>query len=183
MNLGIDSCLEEYENIEIPVSQVQDLIINYLIHNCYDKTLSEFPNKTNLQIRKQILTLISTGKPKEARNLLKGMEIGNEIDFLLATLEFVEMIKVSDYEYLNFDFSRFTNQPMLPELISLIAFENPKSHLLSQNYRDFVVGKVNLVLMNGVECGLETIVKQAICVRDCLTEQNGEFPTWKLSNL
>ena len=183
MNLGIDSCLEEYENIEIKYSQVNDLIINYLIHNCYDQTLQEFPVKVDLKQRKVIISQILAGKPSEARLLLKSFNYGPDIDFLLATLEFIELIKNKDYSYLEFDFSRFTNQPTLPDLISLIAFENPSSHFITQEYRQMVADKVNAFLSGNALCALESIVKQAVCTREALHEQSNEYPVWKLSSL
>ena len=178
MNMGIDSCAEEYENIDLKYSQVNDLIINYLVHHCYDSTLQEFPIKSDLLRRKEVLKLILDGKPREARSMLKGIPLG-ECDFLIASLEFVELIKQNDYSYLEFDFSRFSSQPQLPDLISLIAFENPKSWYLTKEYQEYVANKVNTLLTGDKWSKLEGVLRQAVAVREEMASE-GEYPPWKL---
>ncbi|XP_076922464.1 uncharacterized protein LOC143584260 [Bidens hawaiensis] len=196
---------KQYDQIKINDKDSHNIILRYLIQGCYKDTLESLVATTGLKVsatqleglekRKRILNSALKGKALEAIHLTEQMSPGlfennKDLHFDLLSLHFVELTCSKKHtEAIEFAKDKLTPfgkvqkyAEKLEDFLALLAYEEPEKspvfHLLSLEYRQHVVDKLNRAILAHAHMPsyseLERIVQQATVVRQCLSEELGK---------
>jgi len=178
MEGGQDKVEEKlYEHIEIDPSDVQSLILTYLIHHCYADTAQAFIEACNIDAqegkrlmngiheRSQILSLVRQGQVEKALALTDKLfpELlakRPNVRFKLLCQQFIELIRHRKKEEA-LDFAQKEWSPYaveesafseeLQDVFALIAYEDPESSpvasYMQEAYKEQVVSTLNSAML------------------------------------
>ncbi|KAM0910998.1 hypothetical protein ACQ4PT_013784 [Festuca glaucescens] len=97
-----------YENVSVSDNDVRDIVLSYLMHNCYKETAETFLSSTGLKLpidytvdvdkRKEILNFVLEGDAVKAIKLTDELVpnlLENDMDlhFDLLSLHFIELVR------------------------------------------------------------------------------------------
>ncbi|KAK7291220.1 hypothetical protein RIF29_06182 [Crotalaria pallida] len=163
-----------YENIAINEQDVQNIVLSYLIHNCYRESAESFIACTgmkqpedyleNMEKRKRIFHLVLEGNALKAIELTEQLAqdiLQNNKDLLfdLLSLHFVELNcsrKCTEaLEFAQTKLSPFATEKKymdkLEDFMPLLAYPEPEKspmfHLLSLEYRQQVADSLNRTIL------------------------------------
>ncbi|GJN17514.1 hypothetical protein PR202_gb04589 [Eleusine coracana subsp. coracana] len=155
-------------------NDVRNIVLSYLMHNCFKETAETFLSSTGLQLpvdysmdvdkRKAILNFVLEGNALKAIELTeelapKLLENDMDLHFDLLSLHFTELVRVRKCtEALEFGQKRLTSFGNVPKYIekledfmALLAYEEPEKspmfHLLSPEYRQNVADGLNRAVL------------------------------------
>ncbi|KAL3505342.1 hypothetical protein ACH5RR_035183 [Cinchona calisaya] len=164
----------QYENTAVNESDIHNIVLSYLVHNCFKDTVESFTSCTGLkhsvdqledmEKRKRILHFALEGNALEAIELTGQLapdilEKNKDLHFDLLGLHFVELVcSRKSTEALEFAQSKLTPfgkvqkyLKKLEDFIALLAYEEPEKspmfHLLSSEYRQHVADSLNRAIL------------------------------------
>ncbi|XP_034931666.1 uncharacterized protein [Populus alba] len=163
-----------YEQIGIKDNDIHNIVLSYLVHNCYRETLESFVDCTgmpepadyieDMEKRKGIFCCVLEGNALKAIELTEQvacdlLENNKDLHFDLLSLHFVELVSAKKCtEALEFAQNKLMpfgkEQKLLEKLedfLSLLAYEEPEKspmfHLLGSEYRQHVADKLNRAIL------------------------------------
>ncbi|XP_061970993.1 uncharacterized protein LOC133693726 isoform X1 [Populus nigra] len=163
-----------YEQIGIKDNDIHNIVLSYLVHNCYRETLESFVDCTgmpepadyieDMEKRKGIFCCVLEGNALKAIELTEQvacdlLENNKDLHFDLLSLHFVELVCAKKCtEALEFAQNKLMpsgkEQKLLEKLedfLSLLAYEEPEKspmfHLLGPEYRQHVADKLNRAIL------------------------------------
>ncbi|KAJ6920770.1 hypothetical protein NC651_014374 [Populus alba x Populus x berolinensis] len=163
-----------YEQIGIKDNDIHNIVLSYLVHNCYRETLESFVDCTgmpepadyieDMEKRKGIFCCVLEGNALKAIELTEQvacdlLENNKDLHFDLLSLHFVELVCAKKCtEALEFAQNKLMpfgkEQKLLEKLedfLSLLAYEEPEKspmfHLLGSEYRQHVADKLNRAIL------------------------------------
>ncbi|KAJ0026053.1 hypothetical protein Pint_09037 [Pistacia integerrima] len=163
-----------YENIAINDNDIHNIVLSYLVHNCYKETVDSFISCTgmkqpadcleDMEKRKSILHFALEGNALKAVELTEELaddllEKNKDLHFDLLSLHFVELvISRKCTEALEFAQTKLTPfgkvqkyVEKLEDFMALLAYEEPEKspmfHLLSLEYRQHVADSLNRAIL------------------------------------
>ncbi|KAF1893161.1 hypothetical protein Lal_00001597 [Lupinus albus] len=169
----------QYENIAINDNDIHNVVLSYLIHNCYNESVESFIACTamkqptdyleNMEKIKRIFHCALEGNALKAIELTEQLtpDILNEnkdLEFDLLSLHLVELVcckKCTEaLEFAQTKLSPFGKEQKymekLQDLMALLAYKEPEKspmfHLLSSEFRQQVADSLNRVILG---CTLE----------------------------
>ncbi|KAK7243253.1 hypothetical protein RIF29_38045 [Crotalaria pallida] len=155
-------------------NDIYDVVLSYLIHNCYNESVESFIACTgmkrptdyleNMEKRKRILHFALEGNALKAIELTEQLapdilENNKDLEFDLLSLHFVELVcskKCTEaLEYAQTKLSPFgkeqTYMQKLEDFMALLAYPEPEKspvfHLLSLEYRQQVADSLNRAVL------------------------------------
>ncbi|XP_059634736.1 uncharacterized protein LOC132277047 [Cornus florida] len=164
----------QYENIAINENDIHNIVLSYLVHNCYKETLQSFVSCTgmkqpanhleDMQKRKQIFQFALEGNALKAIELTEQLapdllDKDKDLHFDLLSLHFVELVcSRKCTEALEFAQTKLTPfgkvqkyVEKLEDFMALLAYEEPEKspmfHLLSSEYRQYVADSLNRAIL------------------------------------
>lgn len=164
----------QYENYDVKESDIHNVVLSYLVHNCFKDTAESFISATGMnqrldllngmEKRKRILHFALGGDMLKAIELTEQLAPGllennSDLHFDLLSLRFVELVcgrKCA--EALEFAQSKFTPfgkvqkyVEKMEDFIALLAYDEPAKspmfHLLSSEYREHVADSLNRAIL------------------------------------
>ncbi|XP_057519586.1 uncharacterized protein LOC130800203 [Amaranthus tricolor] len=163
-----------YENIVVSDSDIHNIVLSYLVHNCFKESVESFVSCTGIKQptncleeidkRKKILKFALEGNVLEAIELTKELapellEENKDLHFDLLSLHFVELVCLRKCtEALEFAQKKLTPFgtvqkyiEKLEDFVALLAYEEPEKspmfHLLSVEYKQDVADKLNRAIL------------------------------------
>lgn len=155
-------------------NDVRNIVLSYLVHNCFKETAETFISCTgmnqaadflvNMQKRKSIHHFASEGNSLKAIELTEQLapnllEENKDLHFDLLSLHFVNLIRSSKCTEA-LEFARVKLVPFgktaqyikkLEDFMALLAYEEPEKspmfHLLSSDYRQSVADSLNQAIL------------------------------------
>ncbi|KAI4316866.1 hypothetical protein L6164_024806 [Bauhinia variegata] len=164
----------QYENIAINDSDIHNIVLSYLIHNCYKESVESFITCTgmkqpsdyleDMEKRKRIFHFALEGNALKAIELTEQLapdilEENKDLRFDLLSLHFVELIcsrKCTEaLEFAQTKLSPFGKEhkymEKLEDFMALLAYKEPEKspmfHLLSLEYRQQVADSLNRAIL------------------------------------
>ncbi|KAJ4702024.1 glucose-induced degradation protein 8-like [Melia azedarach] len=166
----------QYEHIAINDNDIHNIVLSYLVHNCYKETVDSFitctgmkqPDETDcledMAKRKRILHFALEGNALKAIELTEQLandllEKNKDLHFDLLSLHFVELVcSRKCTEALEFAQTKLTPfgkvqkyVEKLEDFMALLAYEEPEKspmfHLLSMEYRQHVADNLNRAIL------------------------------------
>lgn len=164
----------QYENITINDSDVHNVVLSYLVHNCFKDTVESFIASTGLKQapdhlkdmdkRKRIFHFALEGNALKAIELTEELapellEQNKDLHFDLLSLHFVKLVRSRNCtEALEFAQSNLTPfgkvqkyVEKLEDFMALLAYEEPEKspmfHLLSHEHRQHVADSLNRAIL------------------------------------
>ncbi|KAH8509517.1 hypothetical protein H0E87_011320 [Populus deltoides] len=163
-----------YEQIGIKDNDIHNIVLSYLVHNCYRETLESFVDCTGMPEpadyvedmvkRKGIFCCVLEGNALKAIELTEQvacdlLENNKDLHFDLLSLHFVELVCAKKCTEA-LEFAQNTLMPFgkeqkllekLEDFLSLLAYEEPEKspmfHLLGSEYRQHVADKLNRAIL------------------------------------
>lgn len=164
----------QYDDIAINEKDVSNIVLSYLIHNCYEESAESFMAGTgakqptdyldNMEKRKKIFHSVLEGNALKAIELTEQLtpeilEKNTDLLFDLLSLHFVELVRSRKCtEALDFaqtklsDFGKdgkYTEK--LQDFMALLAYKEPEDspmfHLLSLEYRQQLADSLNRTIL------------------------------------
>nr|AFK38061.1 unknown [Lotus japonicus] len=164
----------QYEKIAINEKDIPNIVLSYLIHNCYEESVESFISCTG--IKKPADYLENMEKRKKIfhyaleRNALKAIELTEQLAkdilennkdllFYLLSLHFVELVRsrkcTEALEFAQTKLSPFGKEQKymqnLEDFMALLAYQEPEKspvfHLLSPEYRQQVADRLNRAIL------------------------------------
>uniref|UniRef100_A0A0E0JPE6 Jacalin-type lectin domain-containing protein n=1 Tax=Oryza punctata TaxID=4537 RepID=A0A0E0JPE6_ORYPU len=187
-----------YENVSVSDNDVRNIVLSYLMHNCFKETAETFLSSTGLELpvdytvdvdkRKAIFSFVLEGNALKAIDLTEELApnlLENDMDlhFDLLSLHFI------DTEALEFGQKKLTPFGKVPKYVekledfmALLAYEEPEKspmfHLLSPEYRQNVADSLNRAVLAHANrpaySSLERVIQQATVVRQYLQQEVGK---------
>uniref|UniRef100_A0ACD5WHE8 Uncharacterized protein n=1 Tax=Avena sativa TaxID=4498 RepID=A0ACD5WHE8_AVESA len=163
-----------YENVSVSDNDVRDIVLSYLMHNCFKETAETFLSSTGLKLpidytvdvdkRKAILNFVLEGNAVKAIELTEELapnllENDMDLNFDLLSLHFIELVRSRKCtEALEFGQKKLTPfgkvskyVEKLEDFMALLAYEEPEKspmfHLLSPEYRQNVADSLNRAIL------------------------------------
>ncbi|KAL0903601.1 hypothetical protein M5K25_027992 [Dendrobium thyrsiflorum] len=163
-----------YENVSINDNDVRNIVLSYLVHNCFKETAEALLTGTGMQQsvnylsdldkRKAIFHFASEGDALRAIELTeqlapKLLEQNEDLHFDLLGLHFVELVcSKKCTEALEFAQAKLTlfgkiqkNVEKLEDFMALLAYEEPEKspmfHLLGSEYRQSIADNLNRAVL------------------------------------
>ncbi|OAY22699.1 glucose-induced degradation protein 8-A homolog isoform X1 [Manihot esculenta] len=163
-----------YEQIAIKDNEIHNVVLSYLVHNCYKETVESFIACTGMKQpadcledmdkRKRIFHYALEGNALKAIELTEELahdllENNKDLHFGLLSLHFIELVCTRKCtEALEFAQSKLTPfgkvqkyVEKLEDFMALLAYEEPEKspmfHLLSLEYRQQVVDSLNRAIL------------------------------------
>ncbi|XP_019414974.1 PREDICTED: glucose-induced degradation protein 8 homolog [Lupinus angustifolius] len=164
----------QYENIAINDNEIHDVVLSYLIHNCYNESVESFIACTgmkqptdyleNMEKRKRIFHCALEGNALKAIELTEKLapDILNknkDLEFDLLSLHFVELARCKKcteaLEFAQTKLSPFGKEQKymekLQDFMALLAYKEPEKspvfHLLSSEFRQQVTDSLNRAIL------------------------------------
>ncbi|KAL6316446.1 hypothetical protein AAG906_018149 [Vitis piasezkii] len=164
----------QYENAAINDSDIHNIVLSYLVHNCFKETVESFISCTgmkqpadyqeDMEKRKRIFHFALEGNALKAIELTEQLandllEKNKDLHFDLLSLHFVKLVcSRKCTEALEFaqtkltPFGKVQNYvEKLEDFMTLLAYEEPEKspmfHLLSLEYRQQVADSLNRALL------------------------------------
>ncbi|PSR99638.1 Glucose-induced degradation protein [Actinidia chinensis var. chinensis] len=164
----------QYENIVVNDNDIQNIVLSYLVHNCYNETVESFIACTgmkqpsnhleDMETRKRIYHFAVDGNALKAIELTEQLapdllEKNKDLQFDLLSLHFVELVcSRKCTEALEFAQTKLTPfgkvqkyVEKLEDFMALLAYEEPEKspmfHLLSLDYRQHVADSLNRAIL------------------------------------
>ncbi|KAE9586738.1 putative transcription factor interactor and regulator LisH family [Lupinus albus] len=164
----------QYENIAVNDNDVHNVVLSYLIHNCYNESVESFIACTgmkqqtdyleNMEKRKRIFQCALEGNALMAIELAEqlGPDIlknNKDLEFDLLSLHFVDLVcskKCTEaLEFAQIKLSPFGKEQKymekLQDFMALLAYNEPEKspvfHLLSLEYRQQVADSLNRAIL------------------------------------
>lgn len=164
----------QYEHVVVSDNDIHNIVLSYLVHNCFKGTVDSFISSTGLkqpencledmEKRKRIFRYALEGNALEAieltEQLAEGLLVKNEdLHFDLLSLHFVKLVRARKCtEALEFAQSKLTlfgkvqkYVEKLEDFMALLAYEEPEKspmfHLLSLDYRQHVADNLNRAIL------------------------------------
>ncbi|KAK7283384.1 hypothetical protein RIF29_12858 [Crotalaria pallida] len=155
-------------------NDIHDVVLSYLIHNCYNESVESFVACTgmkqptdyleNMEKRKRILHFALEGNALKAIELTEQLapdilENNKDLEFDLLSLHFVELVcskKCTEaLEFAQTKLSPFGKEQIymqkLEDFMALLAYPEPEKspvfHLLSLEYRQQVADSLNRAIL------------------------------------
>ncbi|XP_027333269.1 glucose-induced degradation protein 8 homolog isoform X2 [Abrus precatorius] len=178
-----------YENIAINENDVRDIILSYLIHNCFKESAESFIACTgmqqpadyleNMEKRRRIVHSVLEGNAHKAIELTEQLaqdilENNKDLLFDLLSLRFVELVCsrkcTKALEFAQTKLSPFGKEQKyrekLEDFMALLAYNDPvKSpmfHLLSLEYRQQVADCLNRTILAYFNLPSDTAMEKLI---------------------
>ncbi|KAA0063230.1 glucose-induced degradation protein 8-like protein [Cucumis melo var. makuwa] len=163
-----------YDNIAVNDGDIQNIVLSYLVHNCYKETAESFTTCTGLKQhtdylvdmakRKRIYDFAVEGNALKAIELTEEvapglLEKNEDLHFDLLSLHFVELVcsrKCTEaLEFAQVKLAPFGKLhkyvEKLEDFMALLAYEEPEKspmfHLLSVDYRQRVAESLNRAIL------------------------------------
>ncbi|KAJ9166038.1 hypothetical protein P3X46_020839 [Hevea brasiliensis] len=164
-----------YEQVAIKDNEIHNIVLSYLVHNCYKETVESFVACTgmkqpadcleDMEKRKRIFHYALEGNALKAIELTEELAHGllennKDLHFNLLSLHFIELVctRKCSTEALEFAQSKLTPfgkvqkyVEKLEDFMALLAYEEPEKspmfHLLSLDYRQQVVDSLNRAIL------------------------------------
>lgn len=163
-----------YENVSVSDNDVRNIVLSYLMHNCFKGTAEAFLSSTGLNLpvdysvdvdkRKAIFNFVLEGNALKAIELTEEMApnlLENDMDlhFDLLSLHFIELVRSKKFtEALDFGQKKLTSFQKvtkyiekLEDFMALLAYEEPEKspmfHLLSPEHRQNVAEGLNRAVL------------------------------------
>ncbi|XP_057469100.1 uncharacterized protein LOC130758266 isoform X3 [Actinidia eriantha] len=164
----------QYENIVVNDNDIHNIVLSYLVHNCYNETVESFIACTgmkqpsnhleDMETRKRIYHFAVDGNALKAIELTEQLapdllEKNKDLQFDLLSLHFVELVcSRKCTEALEFAQTKLTPfgkvqkyVEKLEDFMALLAYEEPEKspmfHLLSLDYRQHVADSLNRAIL------------------------------------
>ncbi|KAI9113223.1 hypothetical protein QN277_014680 [Acacia crassicarpa] len=164
----------QYENLAINDNDIQNIVLSYLIHNCYKESVESFIACTgmkqpadyleDMEKRKRIFHFALDGNALKAIELTEQLaqdilEKNKDLRFDLLSLHFVELVRsrkcTEALEFAQTQFSPFGKEQKymekLQDFMALLAYNEPEKspvfHLLSLEYRQQVADSLNRAIL------------------------------------
>ncbi|KAA8528694.1 hypothetical protein F0562_036049 [Nyssa sinensis] len=164
----------QYENIAIKDNDINNIVLSYLVHNCYKETVESFVTCTgmkqpadhleDMEKRKRIFHFALEGNAPKAIELTEHLapdllDKNKDLHFDLLSLHFVELVcsrKCTEaLEFAQTKLSPFGKVQKyvekLEDFMALLAYEEPEKspmfHLLSLEYRQHVADSLNRAIL------------------------------------
>ncbi|CAM8939650.1 unnamed protein product [Rhodiola kirilowii] len=164
----------QYEQIAVSDKDIHDIVISYLVHNCFNETaeslcasvkMKPLPySLDDMERRKEILRYTLEGNVPKAIELTEKLapellEKNKDLHFDLLILCFVELVcSRKSTEALEFALAKLSPfselqkyRSKLEDSIALLAYEEPQNspmfHLLSPDHRQQVADSLNRALL------------------------------------
>ncbi|WVZ68624.1 hypothetical protein U9M48_017543 [Paspalum notatum var. saurae] len=163
-----------YENVSVSDNDVRNIVVSYLMHNCFKETAETFLSSTGLKLpveysmdvdkRKAIFNFVLEGNVLKAIELTEELApslLENDMDlhFDLLSLHFIELVRSRKCaEAVEFGREKLTSFGKVPKCVekledfmALLAYEEPEKspmfHLLSPEYRQNVADSLNRAVL------------------------------------
>lgn len=169
----------QYDNIAINESDTHNIVLSYLMHNCFIETTESFINCAGMKQpepanyiedmdkRKRILNFALNGEVLKAIELTEQLapdllENNTDLHFDLLSLHFVELVCSRQCtEAVEFAEKKLTSFgkvqkycKKLEDFMALLAYEEPEKspmfHLLSPDYRQQVADGLNRAILGSL---------------------------------
>ncbi|PSS31304.1 Glucose-induced degradation protein [Actinidia chinensis var. chinensis] len=164
----------QYENIVVNDNDIHNIVLSYLVHNCYNETVESFIACTGMKQpdnhledmdkRKSIYHFALDGNALKAIELTEQLapdllEKNKDLQFDLLSLHFVELVcSRKCTEALEFAQTKLTPfgkvqkyVEKLEDFMALLAYVEPEKspmfHLLSLDYRQHVADSLNRAIL------------------------------------
>ncbi|KAL6995744.1 hypothetical protein U1Q18_005880 [Sarracenia purpurea var. burkii] len=164
----------QYENIVVNDNDIHNIVLSYLVHNCYKETVESFITCTgmkqpanhleDMEKRKRIFHFALDGNALKAIELTEQLapdllDKNKDLHFDLLSLHFVELVcSRKCTEALEFAQTKLTPfgkvqkyVEKLEDFMALLAYEEPEKspmfHLLSLDYRQQVADSLNRAIL------------------------------------
>ncbi|TKY45850.1 Glucose-induced degradation protein 8-like [Spatholobus suberectus] len=164
----------QYENVAINDNDIHNIVLSYLIHNCYKESVESFIACTGMKQpadyledmdkRKRIFHFALEGNALKAIELTEQLaqdilENNKDLQFDLLSLHFVELVcsrKCTEaLEFAQTKLSPFGKEQKymekLEDFMALLAYKEPEKspmfHLLSLEYRQQVADSLNRAIL------------------------------------
>uniref|UniRef100_A0A5B7CF00 CTLH domain-containing protein n=1 Tax=Davidia involucrata TaxID=16924 RepID=A0A5B7CF00_DAVIN len=164
----------QYENIAIKDNDIHNIVLSYLVHNCYKETVDSFVACTgmkqsvdhleDMEKRQRIFHFALEGNALKAIELTEQLapdllDKNKDLHFDLLSLHFVELVcSRKCTEALEFAQTKLTPfgkvqryVEKLEDFMALLAYEEPEKspmfHLLSLEYRQHVADSLNRAIL------------------------------------
>ncbi|KAG5543119.1 hypothetical protein RHGRI_016015 [Rhododendron griersonianum] len=170
----MDADPRQYENIVVNDNDIHNVVLSYLVHNCYNETVESFISCTgmkqlanhleDMEKRKRIFHFALDGNALKAIELTEELapellDRNKDLHFDLLSLHFVKLVcSRKCTEALEFAQTKLTPFGMvqkyvekLEDFMALLAYEEPEKspmfHLLSLDYRQHVADSLNRAIL------------------------------------
>lgn len=164
----------QYENIATNDNDIHNIVLSYLVHNCFKETVESFISCTgmkqptdhlvDMEKRKRIFHFALDGNALKAIELTEQLapdllDKNKDLHFDLLSLHFVELVcSRKCTEALEFAQNKLTPfgkvqtyVEKLEDFMALLAYEEPEKspmfHLLSLEYRQHVADSLNRAIL------------------------------------
>lgn len=164
----------QYENTTINDDDIHNIVLSYLVHNCYKDTVESFITTTgmkkptdhieDMEKRKRVYMLALEGDALKAIELTEQLAPGlldksKDLHFDLLTLHFVELVRsrrcTEAVEFAKTNLTPFGDVQKcvdkLEDFMALLAYEEPEKspmfNLLSFEYRQLVAECLNRAIL------------------------------------
>ncbi|KAJ8477283.1 hypothetical protein OPV22_021010 [Ensete ventricosum] len=164
-----------YDHVAISDSDIRDIVLSYLVHNCFKETAETFLTCTgmnqpvdyllDMEKRKSILHFTMEGNALKAIELTDQLvpnllEDNKDLCFDLLSLHFIDLVRsrkcMEALEFAQTKLTPFGKVPKfvgkLEDFITLLAYEEPEKspmfHLLSPEYRENIADCLNRAILD-----------------------------------
>ncbi|XP_052200706.1 uncharacterized protein LOC127807111 isoform X2 [Diospyros lotus] len=178
-----------YESIVLNDNDIHNIVLSYLVHNCYKETVESFIACTgmkqpanhleDMEKRKRIFHFALDGNAMKAIELTEQLapdllDKDKDLHFDLLSLHFVELISSRKCtEALEFAQTKLTPfgkvqkyVEKLQDVMALVAFEEPEKspmfHLLSLDYRQRVADSLNRAILGNANLPSYSVMERLI---------------------
>ncbi|OMO75247.1 hypothetical protein COLO4_26225 [Corchorus olitorius] len=164
----------QYEHVAVNDKDIQNIVMSYLVHNCFKETMESFIACTgmkqpsdypeDMEKRKRIFQFALEGNALKAIELTEQLatnllEKNKDLHFDLLSLHFVELVlskKCTEaLEFARTKLTPFGGEPKfvdkLEDFLALLAYDEPETspmfYLLSSDYRQRVAESLNRAIL------------------------------------
>eukprot|EP00252_Welwitschia_mirabilis_P018038 TRINITY_DN40208_c0_g1_i1.p1 TRINITY_DN40208_c0_g1~~TRINITY_DN40208_c0_g1_i1.p1 ORF type:complete len:216 (+),score=31.13 TRINITY_DN40208_c0_g1_i1:294-941(+) len=179
----------QFDNTAISDSDVRQIVLSYLVHNCFKETAETFISCTGMNHTFDYPVDIDKRKPiyncALEGNALKAIELTNQLApellqqnqdllFDLLTLHFVELVRKRNctdaLEFAQNELSQFGRQDKyrekLADCMTLLVYEDPEKspmfYFLSPDYRQGIADSLNRAILANANLPSYTSIERII---------------------
>ncbi|GAB2291814.1 hypothetical protein Dimus_026065 [Dionaea muscipula] len=170
----MESNQRQYDHIAIKESDIHNIVLSYLVHNCFKETVESFITSTGMQQpascleglerRKGIVNLVLDGNALKAIELTEQLapnllEKNKDLHFDLLGLHYIELVRhrksAEAVEFAQQVFTPFgiveSYREKLQDFMALLAYEEPEKspmfHLVTLDYRQQIADRLNQAIL------------------------------------